>query len=447
MDYRYRALIGVLLGVASITGFAQAVGPVTGSAEIANWLARRDNFVKGFTVNGAPVTVAAASANSGSVAVIAGRPTLGLSSTVAIGGKSVPITTTIKAAAGATGKLASALAKTAGPVGVAVAAYDLFNAIKGYDVPVPATPGAFAPAKIIIGGGKEYAAASAGDGLWYPDIQAAGEHAGLLAYPPGSYWGPTTATCNDTHCYIYSSSPNGPGMYLTRFAMMSRDAPPTETRIPITEDEYVEAIEAAMQNGLPSGVVEGTIKAGLQSNLGFDLDDTTRRVSGPATTGAPTVTKKTNPDGTVETTTTKSNIIYEGNNINVTNSTVVTNHNPVSNTTTTTTSTTENPDLPKETPGLCDLYPDILACQKPILGELAPVALANTNKNLLITKDSGWGPAGGACPAPRTATIMGQSISMPFTLLCDFATMINPILIGFAYLSAAMAFLGIGKRD
>lgn len=98
-------------------------------------------------------------------------------------------------------------------------------------------------------------------------------------------------------------------------------------------------------------------------------------------------------------------------------------------------------------PGLCDQYPDILACAKPRLGEITPDLIPDENRALAITKDTGWGPANGSCPAPRTAVVMGQSISMPMTGICDFATAIRPIIIGMAWLSAALVFFGLSRKD
>ena len=103
-------------------------------------------------------------------------------------------------------------------------------------------------------------------------------------------------------------------------------------------------------------------------------------------------------------------------------------------------------DKPKEDPpGLCEMYPDILACAK--TGDLAATPVPNENRALQITPDTGYGPSNGACPAPRTAVIMGQSISMPFDLLCTFADSIRPIVIAFAWLTAALTFFGLGRKD
>lgn len=105
--------------------------------------------------------------------------------------------------------------------------------------------------------------------------------------------------------------------------------------------------------------------------------------------------------------------------------------------------TTEQP----VTPDLCEKNPGILACQTVDLGTVTPVAVVNGNKNLAINKDSGWGPDDGTCPAPKTFSVLGVALSMPFTLLCDFATAIRPLFIAFAWLSAALTFFGMGRKE
>lgn len=102
---------------------------------------------------------------------------------------------------------------------------------------------------------------------------------------------------------------------------------------------------------------------------------------------------------------------------------------------------------PATNPDLCEKNPDILACQKIELGTLDPVDVPNTNRQMGINKDTGWGPENGTCPAPKTATIMGVNLSMPFTMICEFATAIKPMLIGFAWLSAALTFFGLGRKE
>lgn len=101
---------------------------------------------------------------------------------------------------------------------------------------------------------------------------------------------------------------------------------------------------------------------------------------------------------------------------------------------------------PKEG-GLCDLFPDILACAKPELDVPDPDQISNENKDLSITADSGWGPSSGSCPVSQTITVQGKTFSMGVGALCDFALMIRPLVLGFAWLSAALIFVGMGRRS
>ena len=115
--------------------------------------------------------------------------------------------------------------------------------------------------------------------------------------------------------------------------------------------------------------------------------------------------------------------------------------------------TKPKPDEDTEKPAteetdLCKLHPDILACVKVAKpGELEPTPVPNDLKNLQITPDQGWGPSAGTCPAPKTAQVMGVALEMPFTMLCDFASAIKPLFIAFAWLSAALTFFGLGRKD
>lgn len=101
---------------------------------------------------------------------------------------------------------------------------------------------------------------------------------------------------------------------------------------------------------------------------------------------------------------------------------------------------------PPETKSLCEEFPDILACAK--LGNApAPTAVPNVNKTAAITKDGGWGPENGNCPAPRVLNLHFLTLTVPWTLICNFATGIRPFVIGLAFLGAAFTFFGIGRKD
>jgi hypothetical protein len=92
---------------------------------------------------------------------------------------------------------------------------------------------------------------------------------------------------------------------------------------------------------------------------------------------------------------------------------------------------------PAETPGLCDLYPDILACQK--LDEAKDTTLETKDKAVTITPDSGWGSGGGSCPAGRT---LSHGAVYSFQPLCDFASGVKPVLIAVAWFGAALLLIG-----
>ncbi len=99
---------------------------------------------------------------------------------------------------------------------------------------------------------------------------------------------------------------------------------------------------------------------------------------------------------------------------------------------------------PEDQQSLCEKHPDIVACQK--LGTLTPTPLQQSTVPLAINREEGFGPADGMCPAPKEFVIMGKQMAFRWDLLCDFATGIRPILIGFAYLSAVLAFMGLTRR-
>lgn len=105
----------------------------------------------------------------------------------------------------------------------------------------------------------------------------------------------------------------------------------------------------------------------------------------------------------------------------------------------------KDPKSEDRTPGLCDLFPDILACQK--LDAVKPVAVPNKNLATPLTKDSGFGTSSGAsCPATRTIALKHGSTEMSYQPYCDFATGIRPVVIAIAWLTAAATFFGFVRR-
>ena len=95
-----------------------------------------------------------------------------------------------------------------------------------------------------------------------------------------------------------------------------------------------------------------------------------------------------------------------------------------------------------KTPGLCELYPDILACAKPVFDTPDAGQIERKDKNVSITPDGGWG-GGGSCPADRHFKAGGAVFS--FKTYCDFMTGIRPVVLAVAWLSAAFILLGLRK--
>jgi hypothetical protein len=87
-----------------------------------------------------------------------------------------------------------------------------------------------------------------------------------------------------------------------------------------------------------------------------------------------------------------------------------------------------------------------MACKEFTFGDISPEVVGSKTVNVGITKAADFGPVTGTCPAPKTVVIMGVTLTMPMTLLCDFAAAINPLLIGFAWLSASLTFFGFARK-
>lgn len=102
-------------------------------------------------------------------------------------------------------------------------------------------------------------------------------------------------------------------------------------------------------------------------------------------------------------------------------------------------------DKPKtdDQKGLCELFPDIVACAK--LGDIEAQDVPTQEKTLQITPESGFGPANGTCPAPAQAMvgIPGYKVAVEFSWqpMCDFANGIRPVVLAVAWLAAALMFV------
>ena len=103
-------------------------------------------------------------------------------------------------------------------------------------------------------------------------------------------------------------------------------------------------------------------------------------------------------------------------------------------------------ETPKEeTVQLCEAFPDVLACQK--LGTASPTPVQNTERSLAITKEEGFGPSNGSCPADRDITLSTFSLKLSYQPICTAAEMLRPVVLALAYLSAALTFMGLGRKE
>lgn len=152
-------------------------------------------------------------------------------------------------------------------------------------------------------------------------------------------------------------------------------------------------------------------------------------VSGPSSqTGQPVSTTTTTDSGIKTVTTTPVyNYTYSGDTItyNITETTI-TNNTQNGQTTTETTTTTKPADK-----GMCDLYPDALACAK--LGEVKDSAITPIIKNVDISPEDVALPSG--CPSDL-ALPGGRVIS--YASACDAAQKMRPLVIAAGVLSALL---------
>jgi len=96
-------------------------------------------------------------------------------------------------------------------------------------------------------------------------------------------------------------------------------------------------------------------------------------------------------------------------------------------------------------PGLCEQFPDILACQKPNFDTPDIDQIQTRDASITITPDSGWGADNAACPSARH--LSGANVDFEFTTICNFMTGIRPVMIAVAWLMAAMILIGFKRGE
>lgn len=92
-----------------------------------------------------------------------------------------------------------------------------------------------------------------------------------------------------------------------------------------------------------------------------------------------------------------------------------------------------------EVQGLCDQYPDILACDKQPEKEIEEAELPEIPSeeiSLVFTPDNVF-PVTGTCPEPVQFAAFGKTFAFSLQPVCDVAKMLRPVIIAFAWLVAA----------
>lgn len=208
--------------------------------------------------------------------------------------------------------------------------------------------------------------------------------------------------------------------------------------------------KTGQQTGGPaSRAVSDAIDKGGQTAPGAIEAPAPGGVTGPASqTGNPSTTTTTGPTGTTTTVSNPTyNYTYNGDTINVSNTTVTTTTAPDGSQTTETKTgalpATPGEPVPPEDP--CSANPDRVGCMK--AGSLEPVPVAKKVIPVSIDRDTGWGEGVGSCPAGKKLELGGMEFEFKLTQMCDFAVGIRPVVLGMAWLSAAVGFIGLSRRD
>ena len=217
---------------------------------------------------------------------------------------------------------------------------------------------------------------------------------------------------------------------------------------------YVPATDQQMEISFQQGLIAAPSKAAdvlaaSEPYVPADQWETGPAVAtGPATVTGPGTTTTVQTDAGTETRTTTNtyNLTYSGDVVTVTQTTNTTTTYPDS-TTKTETSTTTAPggDVPpaEEKPtDVCVEHPDASGCEP--LGE-------HDDEPDLQTEDRpfSWVPtmsAGGSCPAPKTATEHGRSLSLSWQPVCDLAVGVRPVVLVVAWIGAAVMVFGVGRK-
>lgn len=109
--------------------------------------------------------------------------------------------------------------------------------------------------------------------------------------------------------------------------------------------------------------------------------------------------------------------------------------------------TTGGVKAPEKTDDPCLAHPDRIGCMDK--GEIPEGPdLAESEKTITITPDSGWGPETMACPADIVNTLRsgGGVVAYSFKAQCEFADGVRAPVIAIAWVVAVLIALGVGSK-
>ncbi|WP_127464660.1 virulence factor TspB C-terminal domain-related protein [Aeromonas caviae] len=100
---------------------------------------------------------------------------------------------------------------------------------------------------------------------------------------------------------------------------------------------------------------------------------------------------------------------------------------------------------PKEQTKFCDDNPMSIACVE--MGELEPEKLDTTELPINMNTPA-WGSDNAQCPAPTSFTDhMGKTVQISYQPVCEYMSILRPIIIAVAWIGAIYILLGIRKQS
>lgn len=184
-------------------------------------------------------------------------------------------------------------------------------------------------------------------------------------------------------------------------------------RVETTQIKLEDAI-ANKSVWIPASNILRTLEDTLKSGEQIKPDTTTLTTIGPANSPSPSPTV-TNTTASTVTTTTSNAYNYSNDTITNTVTNTTNNYDKINNTTATTTTTNViQPEPPKDS---CVDYPERVGC---LNIDTPTVELPKKDKNVTYAAETLFG--GGSCPAPKTATYFGKTLTFSYQPTCDVLT-------------------------